>query len=157
MCGWVSACVCAVTMPSDGRSLLTPASSRLIQGKHSINKLMVSEEALNVHVCYFCLFRLLHTLKCTVCLVTTHRGDVMANHLTERPDHRCVVLTHTGAVQLLLTVFTEHLIISRCHFNLFDVCVSEVSVNGGNITGAQLAETCRCVADPLLIGYRSPY
>uniref|UniRef100_A0A3B5K4G5 Pogo transposable element derived with ZNF domain a n=1 Tax=Takifugu rubripes TaxID=31033 RepID=A0A3B5K4G5_TAKRU len=57
--------------------------------------------------------RLLQTLKCTVCLVTTRRGDVMANHLTERPDHHCVVLTHT-----------------------------EVSVNGGNITGAQLAETC---------------
>lgn len=73
----------------------------------------------------------------------------MANHLTERPDHRCVVLTHTGAVKLLLTVFTEQLIISCCHFNLFNVCVSEVRVNRGNITGAQIAETCRCVTDPL--------
>lgn len=154
VCGWV-AWVCAVTMPSAGRSLLTTVSSRLIQGKHLIKPLMVSEEASNIHVCYFCVFRLLQTLKCTVCLITTRRGDIMANHLTERPDHHCVVLTHTGAVKLLLTVFTEQLIISCCHALtlIFLMCVSGVSVNGGNVTGAQSAETCRCVTDPLLICY----
>lgn len=91
---------------------------------------MVSEEASIIHVCYLCVFRLLQTLKCTACGVTTHRGDVMANHLTEKPDHHCVVLTNTGAVKLLLTVFTEHLIISCCHALtlIFLLCVFQRSV-----------------------------
>ena len=35
--------------------------------------------------------RSLQTLRCTVCALTTHRGDVMANHLAEGRGHGCVL------------------------------------------------------------------
>ncbi|XP_074542663.1 uncharacterized protein pogza isoform X2 [Halichoeres trimaculatus] len=36
--------------------------------------------------------RLSEKLECVSCTFSTHRGDIMANHLTERPEHRCVML-----------------------------------------------------------------
>lgn len=52
----------------------------------------------------------------------------MANHLTERPDHHCVVLTHTGALKLLLTVFSSHRsLLSHIDFN-YVMCVFQRSV-----------------------------
>ncbi|KAF7647217.1 hypothetical protein LDENG_00175770 [Lucifuga dentata] len=38
--------------------------------------------------------RLLQTLKCVSCMFSTRAGDTMANHLTERPDHRCCIFQH---------------------------------------------------------------
>uniref|UniRef100_A0A3Q3NB40 C2H2-type domain-containing protein n=1 Tax=Mastacembelus armatus TaxID=205130 RepID=A0A3Q3NB40_9TELE len=35
-------------------------------------------------------------LKCKFCTFSTNRGDMMANHLSERPEHSCIMLTHTG-------------------------------------------------------------
>uniref|UniRef100_A0A3P8SWK7 C2H2-type domain-containing protein n=1 Tax=Amphiprion percula TaxID=161767 RepID=A0A3P8SWK7_AMPPE len=37
------------------------------------------------------------TLKCDSCTLSTCRGDVMAKHLTERPEHTCITPTHTGS------------------------------------------------------------
>ncbi|CAN9503589.1 unnamed protein product [Ophioblennius macclurei] len=34
------------------------------------------------------------TLKCVSCTLNTHKGDLMANHLAERPQHACMVVTH---------------------------------------------------------------
>lgn len=31
-------------------------------------------------------------LLCVMCSLSTHRGDLMANHLAEQPDHRCLLL-----------------------------------------------------------------
>uniref|UniRef100_A0A3P8SVG9 C2H2-type domain-containing protein n=1 Tax=Amphiprion percula TaxID=161767 RepID=A0A3P8SVG9_AMPPE len=42
-------------------------------------------------------FRLSETLKCDSCTLSTCRGDVMAKHLTERPEHTCITPTHTGS------------------------------------------------------------
>ncbi|XP_035808416.2 pogo transposable element with ZNF domain isoform X2 [Amphiprion ocellaris] len=39
--------------------------------------------------------RLSETLKCDSCTLSTCRGDVMAKHLTERPEHTCITPTHT--------------------------------------------------------------
>ncbi|XP_070778315.1 pogo transposable element with ZNF domain [Enoplosus armatus] len=39
--------------------------------------------------------RLSQRLRCVSCIFSTCRGDVMANHLTERPEHHCIMLTHT--------------------------------------------------------------
>uniref|UniRef100_A0AAQ4PCN2 Pogo transposable element derived with ZNF domain a n=1 Tax=Gasterosteus aculeatus aculeatus TaxID=481459 RepID=A0AAQ4PCN2_GASAC len=38
--------------------------------------------------------RLTQSLRCVSCTFTTWRGDVMANHLTEFPEHHCVTRTH---------------------------------------------------------------
>uniref|UniRef100_A0A3B4ZII1 C2H2-type domain-containing protein n=1 Tax=Stegastes partitus TaxID=144197 RepID=A0A3B4ZII1_9TELE len=39
--------------------------------------------------------RLPQRLRCVSCTLYTNRGDVMANHLTEKPDHTCIVSTYT--------------------------------------------------------------
>lgn len=39
--------------------------------------------------------RLSETLKCDSCTLSTCRGDVMANHLTEKPEHTCITSTQT--------------------------------------------------------------
>ncbi|XP_069024764.1 pogo transposable element with ZNF domain isoform X2 [Embiotoca jacksoni] len=38
--------------------------------------------------------RLSHTLRCVSCEFSTYRGDLMANHLTEWPEHTCITSTH---------------------------------------------------------------
>lgn len=37
-------------------------------------------------------------LMCVTCKLLTCRGDLMANHLTEKPKHTCITLAHTGNV-----------------------------------------------------------
>lgn len=38
-------------------------------------------------------------LLCVVCSLTTSRGDLMANHLAEQPEHRCLLLGGSGTAQ----------------------------------------------------------
>uniref|UniRef100_A0A3Q1GVA0 C2H2-type domain-containing protein n=2 Tax=Acanthochromis polyacanthus TaxID=80966 RepID=A0A3Q1GVA0_9TELE len=39
--------------------------------------------------------RLSETLRCESCTFSTYSGDVMANHLTEKPEHTCIMSTTT--------------------------------------------------------------
>lgn len=41
-------------------------------------------------------FRLPQALKCDSCTFSTFNGDAMANHVTQKPDHVCIMLTDEG-------------------------------------------------------------
>ncbi|XP_073337747.1 pogo transposable element with ZNF domain isoform X1 [Pagrus major] len=61
---------------------------------HMINNHATCRKKPQYHSIFLSEPRLSHKLKCVSCTFTTCKGDVMANHLTERPDHHCIMLTH---------------------------------------------------------------
>ncbi|CAK6982763.1 pogo transposable element with ZNF domain [Scomber scombrus] len=61
---------------------------------------------------YFSMFQsdcryLSERLRCESCSFSSCRGDVMANHLAERPEHCCVIGTHTHTEQIKENIQTD--------------------------------------------------
>ncbi|TDG96033.1 hypothetical protein EPR50_G00235270 [Perca flavescens] len=62
---------------------------------HMINNHATSRKKIPPYLSiFFTNTRLSQTLRCVSCTFTACRGDTMARHLTEKQEHRCIVLTH---------------------------------------------------------------
>uniref|UniRef100_A0A3B3VXY1 C2H2-type domain-containing protein n=1 Tax=Poecilia latipinna TaxID=48699 RepID=A0A3B3VXY1_9TELE len=57
------------------------------------------------------LFRLPQALKCNSCMFTTFNGDAMANHVTQKPDHVCIMLTDEGIAQKITSLLLDQNIV----------------------------------------------